>query len=170
MSSWISLLAASADVLILLTLVTVVASPRVSQSARPVIATFAFVWAWALAAALDVLRAPGWAMVIGGAVIVATIAVITVTVHLWALEGDDGKSSPGQPGDEGGGGPRRRRPSAPQRGGGGSDPAGGPSSSASSPSTLPSVNGQACADQQDIVIGVYGGTTRAEGERKATVP
>jgi hypothetical protein len=122
MTSSIGLLVVFADVVISLALVVAVASPSVSQLARPVIATFALACAWLLTAVFDALRAPGWTMFMSGAVIVVGIVVITVTVHLWAQGGVGGESGPGQRGDHGGGGPRRRRPDAPQQGGGGSDP------------------------------------------------
>jgi hypothetical protein len=122
MTSSVGLLGVFADVVILLALVVAVANPRVSQLARPLIATFAFACAWLLTAVLDALRAPGWTTLMGGAVIVVGIVVITVTVHLWAQGGVGGESGPGQRGDHGGGGPRRRRPDAPRQGGGGSDP------------------------------------------------
>jgi hypothetical protein len=69
----------------------------------------------------DALRAPGWTIFMGGAVIVVSILVITVTVHLWARAGSAGESSNGQLGDHGGGGPRLCPPDAPQHGTGGSD-------------------------------------------------
>jgi hypothetical protein len=122
MTSSVALLGAFADVVILLALVAAVASPRVSRVARPLIATFAFAWAWLLTAVFVALRAPGWTMFTGGAVIVVSIVVITVTVHLWTQGADGGDSGPGQRGDHGGGGPRRRGPDAPQHGGGGTDP------------------------------------------------
>ena len=121
MTSSISVLAAFADGVILLALVAAAASPRVSPLARPLIASFALACAWALTAVFDALRAPGWTMLMGGAVIAVSIMVITVTIHLWTLGGGN-ESSLGQRGDQGGGGPRRRRPDAPRRGGGGSDP------------------------------------------------
>jgi hypothetical protein len=75
-----------------------------------------------MTAAFDAMRAPGWTVFLNGAVIVVSIAVITVTLHLWTQGGDAGDSEPGHPGAHGGGGPRRRRPNAPHHGGGGSAP------------------------------------------------
>jgi hypothetical protein len=121
MTSSVGLLATVANVVILLALVAAVASPRVPQLARPVIATFGFACAWLLTAVLDALRAPGWTIFMGGAVIVVSILVITVTVHLWARAGSGGESSEGQLGDHDGGGPRLCPPDAPQHGTGGSD-------------------------------------------------
>ena len=86
MISSIGLLAGFADGVILLGLVAAIGSPRVSQPARAVIAAFAFACAWLLTAAFDAMRAPGWTMFAGGAVIVVSIFVITVTVHLWTRE------------------------------------------------------------------------------------
>jgi hypothetical protein len=120
----IDLLGVLAVVVILLALVAAVASPRVSQLVRPLIATFAFACAWLLTAVFDALRAPGWTVFMGGSVTVVSIVVITVTVHLWTQGGDGGESGPGQRGDHGGGGPRGRRPDAPQDGGRGRDPSG----------------------------------------------
>ena len=122
MNASLGVLAVFADVVILLALVAAVAGPRASPVARALIATLAFACAWLLTAVFDVLRAPGWTMFTGGAVIVVSIVVITATVHLWTQEGDGGESNPGQPGNDGGGGPRPRWPDAPQLGGGGNDP------------------------------------------------
>jgi hypothetical protein len=123
MTSSVSLLAVFADVVIMLALVAALASPAVSELARPLIAMFACACAWLLTAGFDALRAPGWTMFPGGAVIVVSLVVIIVTVHRWTQGCDGGDSAPGQRGDEhGGGGPRRRRPDAPQRGGAGSGP------------------------------------------------
>jgi hypothetical protein len=122
MSASVGLLEMFADVVILLALAAAVASPRVSGLARPLMAMLVFAGAWLLTAVFGALRAPGWTMFTGGAVIAVSIVVITVTVHLWTQGGDGGESSPGQRGDHGGGEPRRCRPDAPQRGGGGSGP------------------------------------------------
>ena len=100
MTSSISVLAAFADGVILLALVAAAASPRVSPLARPLIASFALACAWALTAVFDALRAPGWTMLMGGAVIAVSIMVITVTIHLWTLGGGN-ESSLGQRGDQG---------------------------------------------------------------------
>ena len=86
------------------------------------IATFACMSAWLLTAVLVALGAPGWAVLLGYAVMVVSIVVTTVTVHLWTQERHGGEDGPGRSGDQGGGGPRRRRPDAPPRGGGGGDP------------------------------------------------
>jgi hypothetical protein len=119
MTAWIDVLSVSADVAILLALVAAVASPRLSQLARPVIATLAFACAWPLAAGLDAMRAPGWTIILGGAVIVVSIVVITGTLHLWTQGGHGGDIGPGHPGQHDGGGPGRRRPDAPHGGGAG---------------------------------------------------
>lgn len=121
MTPSIAVVGVSADLVILLALVAAVASPRASPLARAVIATFAFTGAWLLTGVLDALRAPGWTMFTGGAVIVVSIVGITVTVHLWTQEGG-GEGGPGKRGDDGEGGQPRRRPDAPQHGGGGNDP------------------------------------------------
>jgi hypothetical protein len=118
----IGLIGVFADVVILLVLAAAVASPRVSQLARPLIATFAFALAWLAAAVLDALRAPGWTMILGGAVIVLAIAVTTATVHVWTLGGDDGAGEPVHRGAHDGGGPGRRPPDVPQHGSGGGAP------------------------------------------------
>lgn len=122
MTSSIGPLSVFADVAVLLALAAAIANPSVSPPARPVIATFAFAFAWLVTAVLDTTRAPDWAIFLGGAVIVVSIAVITVTLHRWTLGGDDGDSEPGHQGGPGGGGPRRRRPDAPQHGGDGGVP------------------------------------------------
>lgn len=121
MRSSTALLSAFTDVAILMALGAAVASPRVSQLARPVIAAFAFACAWVLNGVAAVMRAPGWTIFLGGAVIVVSILVMIVTVHLWTQEGEGGDGGPGARGGHGGGGPRRR-PDAPQNRGGGSDP------------------------------------------------
>ena len=120
MTSSIGLLSVFADVVILLALAAAVSSPRVSSLARPMIATFAFACAW-LITAFDALRAPGWTVSLGVAVIVVSIGLITATLHIWTQEVDGGAGAGPRP-DEGGGGPGRRRPDAPQHGGGGSNP------------------------------------------------
>jgi hypothetical protein len=122
MTSWIGLLSVFADVVILLALAVVVAGRRVSQLARPVIATFAFACAWLLAAGFDAMGFRGWTMFLAGAVIVVSIGVITATLHVWTQGGDGGDIGPGHRGAHGGGGPGRHRPDAPQPGGGGSAP------------------------------------------------
>ena len=122
MTSALGLLGVFADAVILLALVAAIASRGASHVARALIATVAFAAAWLSTAVFDALRAPDWTIFTGGAVIAASIIVITVTIHLWTLEGDGGESDRGQPGDDGGGGPRRRRPDAPQHGGGSDDP------------------------------------------------
>jgi hypothetical protein len=86
------------------------------------IATFGFVSAWLLAAALDALQPPEWAILTSAAMLAVSVVVMIVAVHLWMI-GDVGEENrPGQGGDQGGGGPGRRRPDAPQPGDGGSDP------------------------------------------------
>jgi hypothetical protein len=123
MTSWIvGLLGIIADLTILLALVAAVASPRLSEVARPLIATFAFTCAWLLTAGFDVFRAPGWTTGLGCAVVALSVVVITVTLHRWTQEGVGGESRSGLQGDEGGGGPRCRRPDGPLPRGGGSEP------------------------------------------------
>jgi hypothetical protein len=121
MTPSIALLGLSAQVVILLALVAAVASPRASQPARAMSATFAFTCAWLLTAVLGGLRAPGWTMLTGGTVIVVSIGVITVTVHVWTQEAGRG-SGPGRRANGGGGGPPGRRPDPPQPGDGGQEP------------------------------------------------
>jgi hypothetical protein len=94
---------------------------QTTRLGRLLIATFAFLCAWLLAAELEVLGAPGWTMLTCGAVIVISIIVIIVTLHLWTQGGDGGESDPGRRDDHGRGGPRRPRP-APQPVGDGGDP------------------------------------------------
>jgi hypothetical protein len=94
----------------------------VSELARPVIATLAFACAWLITPASDVMRAPGWTIFLGGAVIVVSIVVIIATLHLWTREGDGGDSGPGRQADHGGAGRRPGAPDAPQHGGGGGEP------------------------------------------------
>jgi hypothetical protein len=122
MTSSIGLLGAFVDVAILLVLAAAVASPRMSRLARALIAIGALVGAWLLTGVFDALRAPGWTMVTGSGVIVASIIVTTVTVHLWTQGSDCGGAEPGTHGADGGGGPRRRRPDVPDPRGGGSSP------------------------------------------------
>jgi hypothetical protein len=111
----------TADGVILLVLVAAVASQRVSQLARLLIATFAFMCAWLLAAGFAALRAPGWTTFTGCAVIVVSIVVMIVSLHLWTQAGEGGQSDGEHRGDHGGGS-SRRKPDAPRRGGGGDDP------------------------------------------------
>ena len=110
MTSSIGLLSVFADVVILMTLAAAVTSPRVSSLARPVIATFAFACAWLITAVFDAMLAPGWTLLLGGAVIIASIVLITATLHNWTQGRDGSESVPGRRGDHGGGGPGRRRP------------------------------------------------------------
>jgi hypothetical protein len=118
----VGLLSVFANVIILLALTAAVASPRMSSLARPVIATFAFACAWLTTVVFDALRSPGWAIFLGGVVIVVSIVVVTATLHVWTQGGDGGQSGRRPRGGHGGGGPRWRRPDAPQHGGGGSEP------------------------------------------------
>lgn len=85
--------------------------------ARALIATFAFVCAWLLSAALATLHAPRWTMFTDGAVIVTSIIGISVGLHFWTQADEGGESDDGQ-GGERRGGPRRPRPDAPPGGGG----------------------------------------------------
>jgi hypothetical protein len=62
-------------------------------------------------------------MLLGGAVIVASIVVAIATLHRWTQAGNGGESRTEHRGDDAGGGPRRHWPDPPQHGGGGSDPA-----------------------------------------------
>lgn len=110
MTPWTDLLSASADGVILIALAAAVASRKLPPLARPVIATLGFACAWLLAAGFDALGVRGWALFLGGAVIAVSVVVITVTLHLWAVE------------DDGGVGPRRRSLDAPQPGGDGGAP------------------------------------------------
>jgi hypothetical protein len=118
----IGLLGAFADVVVLLALAAALASPRVSLLARPVIATFAFMFAWVMTAMLAGLGAPGWTIIMAGTVIAVSIVMIAATLHRWTQDGEGGASGPGHRGGYGGGGPRRSRPDAPQHGDGGSEP------------------------------------------------
>jgi hypothetical protein len=122
MTFLVDLLGVFGDLAILLALAAAVASSRLSRLARPMIATFAFACAWLLTAVFDALRAPGWTMIMGAAVIVVSIGVATVAVHLWTQGGEGGEGAPVRRGDQGGGGPQRHRPDAPRHGGEGSDP------------------------------------------------
>jgi hypothetical protein len=122
MTTSINLLIVFADVTVLLALAGAVASRGVSSLARAVLATFAFLGAWLMTAVLDAIHAPGWTILLGGALIAANIVAISATLHLWAREGDCRDDAPGQPGDHGGDGPGRGWPDAPPPGGGGSDP------------------------------------------------
>ena len=119
----IGFLGACADLAILLALVAAVASARISELARALIATSAFGCAWLLTAVFDALGAAGWTTLTGGGVMVVCIVVLTVTVHLWTQGGDGGEPGSGQRGNDGEGGPGRGRPDAPHHGGGGNDPA-----------------------------------------------
>jgi hypothetical protein len=116
-----TLLAAFADVVILLVLAAAASSPRVSSLARLMIATSAFACAW-LITAFDAMRAPGWTVFVGVAVIVVSIGLITATLHIWTQEVDGGGDGPRPGPDDSGAGPGQRRPDAPQHGGGGSNP------------------------------------------------
>jgi hypothetical protein len=122
MTSSIGLLSVFADVVLLLALTWAVASARLSQLARSVIATLVFTCAWLTTAASEAIRAPGWTVFLGAAVTLLSIGAVTITLHLWTQGGDGGQSGPGHGGGNGGGGPRRHRPDAPQAGGGDSDP------------------------------------------------
>jgi hypothetical protein len=99
--------------------VVAVAKGRTSALPRLLIAVFAFMCAWLLAAELGALGAPGWTMFMGGAVIVVSIAVMLGAVHVWSQVGEGGESEGEHRGDDGEGGPR---PDAPEPGGGGNDP------------------------------------------------
>ncbi|HET6866816.1 MAG TPA: hypothetical protein VFH80_12935 [Solirubrobacteraceae bacterium] len=92
MTSWIGLLSVFADIVILLALAVAVASRRVSQLARLVIATFTFACAWIVGAGFDAIGVRGWTLFVSGAVIVVSIGVVTATLHLWTL-GCDGAPS-----------------------------------------------------------------------------
>jgi hypothetical protein len=120
MTSWIGLFGVFADVVILVVLVAALSSPRLSRLARLLIAVSAFACAWLLTAVFGALRAPGWAMFAGGAVIAVSIYVMAITVHLWTQEGEAERGP--RPGDDDEGGPRRGRPDSPRHGGDGNDP------------------------------------------------
>ena len=122
MTSPIGLFSVFADVVLLLVLAAAVASARLSSLARPVIAMVAFACAWLATAVVDVMRAPGWTLFLGGAVIVVSIILIVATLHIWAHDSDDGDDGSGPRGDHGGGGPGRRWPDAPRHGPTGTDP------------------------------------------------
>jgi hypothetical protein len=92
MASWLGLLNAFTDVVILAALALVVTSRRVSQLAQLLIATLAFVCAWLVAAGFDAMGARGWTIFLGAAVIVASIGMITASLHLWT-QADDGAPS-----------------------------------------------------------------------------
>ena len=119
MTSWIGLLSVFADAVLLVALAVAVASRSVSQLARPVIATFAFVCAWLLAAGFEAMGVRGFTTFLGAGVIVVSLVVITATLHRWTQGGDGGDTGPGHQDAQGGGGPRRRWPDTPQHGGGG---------------------------------------------------
>jgi len=119
MTSWLGLSSVFADVVIFVALAVAIASRTVSPLARPLIATFAFVCAWLVAAGFYATGVRGWTIFLSAAVIVASLAVITGTLHVWTQGGDGGDAGPGPRGAHGGGGPRRRRPDAPQPAGGG---------------------------------------------------
>src|SRR5581483_3984417 len=83
LTSWPGLLSASADVVILVALAALAVSRKVSPLARLVVATFAFACAWLVAAGFEAAQAPGWTMLLGGAVVGVSIVVITATLHVW---------------------------------------------------------------------------------------
>ena len=122
MTPWIGFVSVFVDVVILVMLWAVVASPRVSSLARPVIASLAFACAWPATAVFDALGAPRWTIFLGAAVIVVSIVMITATLQMWTQETDGSETGPEPRGDHGEGGHGRRRPDAPRDGGGGSDP------------------------------------------------
>jgi hypothetical protein len=122
MTSPVGLLAVFANVVILLVLAAALASPRLSQLARLVISTFAFLCAWLVVAVLDAMHAPSSTVIMGGAVIVASIVGMVATLHCWTQAGDVGEPHPEHRDDGGGGGPGRHWPDRPQPGGGGSEP------------------------------------------------
>lgn len=119
MTSSIAPMAVFANATVLVLLAGAVASRRLSQVARLVIAIVAFTLAWLLAAAFEAGRAPEWTMFMGGSVIVVSIVVVIAALHLWT-RGDGGGNPRDRGRPEDGGGPRRW-PEAPQ-GGGGGDP------------------------------------------------
>jgi hypothetical protein len=95
---------------------------KLSQLARLMIATFTFVCALLMTAALDALRASDWMLVTGAVMLAASIISVIAALHLWAQAGDAGETEPEHRGDDGGGGALRQWPDAPQPGGGGSEP------------------------------------------------
>jgi hypothetical protein len=99
------LLSLSADFVLLAGLAAALTSPRISPPARPMIAIFAFACAWLMTAVLDAMRAPGWTVVLGGAVVVVSIVVVAATLQHWT-QGDDGADGEqGERGGRDGGGP-----------------------------------------------------------------
>lgn len=107
-----------ADFVLSLTLAIALASPRVSQLARPAIATFVLACAWLITGVVDAVGAPAWTIFVGVGVIVASIVVMLASLHVWTQASDFVSRG----GDDGGGGLRCRRPDGPQPGGAGSDP------------------------------------------------
>jgi hypothetical protein len=95
---------------------------KLSQLARLMIATFAFVCALLMTGALDALRASDWMLVTGAVMLAASIVAVIATLHLWTQADDSGETEPEHRGDDGGGGARRSSPDAPHPGGGGSEP------------------------------------------------
>lgn len=91
-----------------------------SDLARLIIASFAFLCAWLSTAAAEALRSPDWATIVGGALIVVSVAAVVKTLHRWTQAGDRCETEPG--GDDGEGGPRCHWPDGPPPGGGGSAP------------------------------------------------
>lgn len=95
---------------------------RLSQPASLLIATFTFAGAWVLTAGLATIRAPGWTIFIGCALIMVSIGAVMVTLHHWAQGGGGGEGGPDSRDDQGGGGPRLPSPDAPRDRDGGCDP------------------------------------------------
>lgn len=121
MTSYVSVSAACANVVVFVALAAAVVSPRLSRLARTMFSTFAFVCAWLITALFDAMRSPDWAVLMGAALIAVSIVVVIATLHRWTQAGDGGGTPPAGRRDEGGGGPRRHGPDPPKTGGGDSD-------------------------------------------------
>lgn len=121
MTSWVGLAAACGNIVVLVTLVAAVVIPRRSPLARLVMATFAFAVAWLLTAVCDAMGTPAWTMIVGGTVVLMSIAMVIASLHLWTNAGVGGDRQSERRNDEGGGG-APHWPDAPSHGGGGSDP------------------------------------------------
>lgn len=122
MASAIGLSAVFANLVVFLVLTAAFASRKRSQLDRLATAAFAFVCAWLINAAFEATRPAELIAFLGGAVIVASIVAVLISLHRWAQGGASDETQTERRGDEGGGGPRRDWPDAPQHDGGGSDP------------------------------------------------
>ena len=93
----------------------------ITELTLPRLGTVAFACAWILSGALDALHAPGWTLFVGGSMIVAASAVVSVSLHLTAPPPNGDGRGPGHWGEDGGRGPGGPSPQDPQ-GGGDSEP------------------------------------------------